>query len=105
MIRLSILYPNTEGKNFDKDYYLNIHMPMSLQLQGEAVKSVSVEFGINGGLPDSKPAYIVMCHFLYNSFEDFQKAFMPHADTLMKDILNYTDIEATIQFSEVKMNL
>ena len=28
---------------------------------------------------------------------------MPHAETLMKDIANYTDIETVIQFSEVKM--
>jgi uncharacterized protein (TIGR02118 family) len=105
MTRLSIFYPNLEGKKFDKDYYLNTHMPLSLKLQGEAVKQVSVEFGVSGGIPGSQPPYIVICNFLYNSFEDFEKAFMPHADILMKDILNYTDIETVIQFSEVKMNL
>jgi uncharacterized protein (TIGR02118 family) len=102
MIKLSIFYPNIEGKKFDKDYYLNVHMPMSLQLQGEAVKSVNVDFGISG-LPGTPPTYIVVCHFVYDSFEAFESAFMPHSEKLMGDIANYTDVENIIQFSEVKM--
>jgi len=105
MIKLSILYPNTEGKKFDKDYYIKIHMPLSLKLQGDAVKHVSVEFGLSGALPGSPPPYIAICNFLYDSFEAFQMAFMPHADTLRKDIANYTDIQTIIQFSEVKLDL
>ena len=105
MVKLSVFYPNEEGKKFDKNYYLNIHMPLSIKLQGNAIKQVEVDFGLSGGLPDSKPPYIVVCNFLYESFEAFQQAFMPHAETLMKDILNYTDIETVIQFSEVKMSL
>jgi uncharacterized protein (TIGR02118 family) len=105
MVKLSIFYPNIEGKKFDKEYYLDVHMPLSIKLQGEAVKHVEVDFGFSGGLPGSKPLYIVVCHFLYDSFEAFQQAFMPHADTLMKDITNYTDVETIIQFSEVKLSL
>ena len=105
MIRLTILYPNIEGKKFDKEYYINTHMPLSLELQGTAVKHVSVEFGLSGGAPGSHPPYVAICNFLYNSFDDFQTAFMPHAETLTKDILNYTDIETVIQFSEVKIDL
>src|ERR1043165_2624240 len=103
MIKLTIFYPNAEGKTFDKDYYLNTHMPLSIKLQGNAVKHTEVEFGLSGGAPGTKPPYIAICHFLYDSFEAFQSAFMPHAETLMNDILNYTDIETVIQFSEVKM--
>ena len=105
MIRLTILYPDIEGKKFDKEYYLNTHMPLSLELQGSAVKHVSVEFGFSGGAPGSQAPYVAICNFLYDSFEAFQNAFMPHAEILTKDILNYTDIETVIQFSEVKMDL
>ena len=104
MIRLSVFYPNIEGKKFDKEYYLNTHMPLSLKLQGEAVKQVSVEFGVSSGMPGSKPAYLAICNFLYDSFEAFEKAFMPHAEVLMKDIGNYTDIDTVVQFSEVVMS-
>ena len=102
MIKLSIFYPNVEGKKFDKDYYINIHMPMSMKLQGSAVRSVNVDFGISGLLGKRAP-YIVICHFVYDSFQAFEAAFTPHADVLMKDIGNYTDIETIIQFSEVKI--
>ena len=103
MIKLSIFYPNVEGSKFDKDYYLNTHMPLSLRLQGDSIKGVQVEFGISG-LPSTKPAYIAMCHFLYDSFEAFEASFMPHAEVLQGDIKNYTDVEAIIQFSEVMNN-
>ncbi len=102
MIKLSIFYPNLEGKKFDKDYYINTHMPMSIKLQGDAIKNVQVDFGISG-LPGTKPTYIAMCHFLYDSIEAFESAFMPHAEILTADISNYTDIETIIQFSEVKI--
>ncbi len=103
MIKLTIFYPNEEGKKFDKDYYINTHMPMSLQLQGDAVKNVQVDFGISGS-PGTPPAHIAICHFIYESFQSFEAAFMPHAKTLMNDILNYTDIKSVIQFSEVIIN-
>lgn len=105
MIKLSIFYPNEEGKKFDKDYYLNVHMPLSIKLQGNAIKHVEVDFGFSGGMPGSKAPNVAVCHFLYDSFEAFQNAFMPHAETLMNDIANYTDIKTVIQFSEVKMRL
>ena len=105
MIKLSIFYPTTEGKKLDKEYYINTHMPLSIRLQGNTVKHVEVEFGLSGGAPGTEPPFVAICHFLYDSFEEFQAAFMPHAETLMKDILNYTDIETVVQFSEVKMSL
>jgi uncharacterized protein (TIGR02118 family) len=103
MVKLTIFYPNDEGKKFDKDYYLDVHMPLSIQLQGDAIKHVEVDFGFSGGTPGSKFPYVAICHFIYDSFEAFQQAFMPHAKTLMEDIANYTDIETVIQFSEIKM--
>ena len=102
MIKLSIFYPDGEDKKFDKDYYLDIHMPLSIKLQGDAIKHVKVDFGFSGGMPGSKAPYVTVCHFLYDSFEAFQQAFMPHAETLMQDIANYTNIQTIIQFSEVK---
>lgn len=105
MIKLSIFYPNIEGKKFDKNYYLDVHMPLSIKLQGKAIKHVEVDFGVSGVQPGSQPSYVAVCHFLYDSFEAFQQAFMPHAETLMRDIANYTDIETVIQFSEVKLSL
>jgi uncharacterized protein (TIGR02118 family) len=101
MIKISILYPDT-GR-FDKGYYLDIHMPLSIEKQGEALKGISVEFGINGGSPGLKAPYVAMCHLLYDSVESFQAAFAPHAQLLSGDMVNYTDIEPVYQVSEVRI--
>ena len=103
MIRISILYPNNKGSRFDVSYYVETHMPMSIGLLSAhpGFKGVSVEHGLGGAVPGSAPAYIAMCHFLFDSIEDFLAAFMPNAEVLQGDMPNYTDIEPVIQFSEV----
>lgn len=103
MIKVSVLYPNAEGKKFDMEYYSNKHIPMVQQKLGAACKRVDVEQGLSGADPGSQPTYIVMSHLYFDSVEAFQTAFGAHAGTLMGDIPNYTDIQPTIQISEVKI--
>jgi uncharacterized protein (TIGR02118 family) len=103
MIRVSILYPNTEGSRFDFDYYLNTHMPMTEKLLAPNMRGMVVEQGVAGTTPGSKPAYSAMCHLLFDSVDAFLEVFMPHMATLTGDIPNYTDVEAVIQFNEVKI--
>ena len=85
------------------DYYCNSHIPMVREKLGPACKNVAVEHGIGGATPGSRPGFIAMGHLYFDSVEAFQKAFGPHADAIMGDIPNYTDIQPTIQFSEVKI--
>jgi uncharacterized protein (TIGR02118 family) len=103
MIKISILYPNNPNSRFDFPYYLDKHMPMSIELLGahSGFRGVSVEQGMGGAAPGSAAVYIAMCHFLFDSQESFMAAFMPHADVLQGDMPNYTDIAPTIQMSEV----
>lgn len=103
MIRISILYPNTKGSRFDMAYYIDTHMPRSISLLGAhpGFKGVCVEKGLAGATPDSPPAYLAMCHFLFESVEAFMAAFVPHAPELQGDIPNYTDVTPIIQVSEV----
>jgi uncharacterized protein (TIGR02118 family) len=103
MIKVSVLYPNAEGKKFDMDYYLGKHIPMVQQKLGAAIKSAAVEAGLGGITPGSPPAYVAMGHLYFDSAEAFQTSFGPHAQAIMGDIPNYTDIQPTIQISEVKM--
>ena len=103
MVRISILYPNTDGSRFDFDYYVNIHMPRSIELLSAhpGYRGVSVEKGLGGAAPGSPPAFTAMCLFLFESTEAFMEAFMPHAAELQGDIPNYTDSAAVIQINEV----
>ena len=103
MIRISILYPNTPGSRFDMPYYLERHMPRSIALLGAhpGFRGVSVERGLGGAEPGSQPAFIALCHYLFESVEAFMAAFLPHAPELQGDIPRYTDVTPVIQFNEV----
>ena len=76
---------------------------MIQQKLGRACKHLAVEQGLSGVEPGSRPTYFMMFHLYFDSIEAFQTAFGPHAQTIMGDIPNYTDIQPTIQISEVKI--
>ena len=103
LIKVSVLYPNTAGCRFDMNYYLNRHMPMVQQKLGSACKRMAVEEGVAGGAPGAPATYIAMGHLYFDSTDAFETAFAPHAQAIMGDIPNYTNIQPTIQISEVKM--
>lgn len=100
-IKVSVIYPNSEGKKFDMNYYCNKHVPMVGALLGHALKGATVEKGIAGGAPGSLAPYAGMGNMYFNSVEDFENAFGPNADKIMGDLPNFTDIEPVIQVSEV----
>jgi uncharacterized protein (TIGR02118 family) len=103
MVKISILYPNREGGRFDLKHYVETHMPRSIELLSArpGFKGVSVEHGVSGPLPGTAAAYVAICHFAFDTVEDFLAAFMPHAAELQGDMPNYTDIEPIIQVNEV----
>lgn len=78
-------------------------MPLSINKFGDALKGVSVDYGINGGMPGTKPPYVAMAHFVFDSVGAFAEAFKPHAEILQGDLKNFTDIEPVYQISEVKI--
>ena len=102
MIKVSVMYPNTEGSRFDMNYYLNTHIPLVQRLVGPALKGVAVDQGIEGGEPGSPATYAAMGHLFFESVKAFQAAFGPHAQAIVADIPNYTNTEPTLQISEVK---
>jgi uncharacterized protein (TIGR02118 family) len=103
MIKVSVLYPNNEGSKFDMGYYCNSHIPMVRQKLGNMCKGVAVEQGVSGATPGSRPVFAAIGHLYFDTVADFQTAFGPQAAAIMADIPNYTDIQPTIQISEVKI--
>ncbi len=79
MIKVSVMYPNTPGARFDHTYYRDKHMPLVKARLGDACK--------------------------YYTVDSFQAGFGPHAQEIMADIPNYTDIPLVIQISEVVVGL
>ena len=43
MIKMTIFYPNDEGKIFDMDYYVNSHIPMVMEKLGGAFQLNSLK--------------------------------------------------------------
>ena len=103
MVKISILYPNKMGSRFDLSYYIHTHMPRSIELISAhpGFRGVSVEHGVSGSVPGTEAAFIAMCHFQFDSAEDFLAAFLPHAEVLRADMLHYTDLQPVIQVNEV----
>jgi uncharacterized protein (TIGR02118 family) len=103
MIKVTVLYPNNPGVNFDMSYYTTKHMPMVKQLCAPACKAIAVDGGLAGGEPGSKPAYVAIGYLTFESVEAFQQAFAPHAGQILGDIKNYTNVQPVIQISEIRL--
>jgi uncharacterized protein (TIGR02118 family) len=103
MIKISVFYPNSAGAKFDMNYYVSKHLPMVQKKLGTALKGVAAEQGIAGGDPGVAAPFIAVGHLMCDSVETFQSAFAPHASEIMADVPNYTNVQPTIQISEVKL--
>ncbi|HVN92234.1 MAG TPA: EthD family reductase [Terracidiphilus sp.] len=103
MVKVSIFYPSKPDGHFDVDYYLNTHMPLAMGLLGIAVKAVSVEIGMLGGLPDQLPPFTAICNYTCETAQAFTDAFLPNADLLQGDIPKFTNIAPVIQVSEIRL--
>ena len=102
MIKVSVFYPNSPGAKFDMAYYTTKHMPMVKRLVSSC-KGIAAEQGLGGGAPGSAATYIGIGHLLFDSVEDFQSGFGPHAKEIMADIPNYTNTQPVIQVSQVTL--
>jgi uncharacterized protein (TIGR02118 family) len=103
MIRVSVMYPNSESVRFDHDYYMSRHMPDAARLIGSACLKAEVDQGLAGGAPGQAAPYVVMAHLFFESVESFQTAFGPVAAQIMADLPNFTNATPVIQISQVRL--
>ena len=94
MIKLSVLYPGGDGKNFDIDYYCNKHVPLVAGLLGDAVKGATIEKGISGGSPNDPAPYEAMGNLYFDTVKDYENSFGANAEAILADLPNFTNIEA-----------
>lgn len=103
MTKVSVIYPNGDGKTFDMDYYMNTHIPLVGKLLGDSLKSISVEKGLGGAAPGSPAPYAGIGIMYFDTPADFGKSFGPNAEQILGDLPNFTNIEPVVQISEVLM--
>jgi uncharacterized protein (TIGR02118 family) len=103
MIKVSVLYPNEEGKKFDIEYYCCRHIAMIQEQVGSALKGVAVEQGLCAADLVSQAPYVVMGHLYFDSMEVYESAYVPRREGFRSDIPNFTDIKPIVQISEVRI--
>ena len=101
MIKVTIMYPNEEGKQFDMDYYSQKHMPMIADLFGDKLKLLAIDKGIAGRTPDEPIPFLAIGYLYFDELADYERAFGPNAEKILGDIPNYTNIQPTVLISEV----
>ena len=101
LIKVSVMYPFSEGKKFEMEYYETMHMPMVAGYLGENLVKYTIEKGVASGIPNQPLPYTAIGTFYVRSLSDYQAAIGPNRDAIRADILKYTDIAPIILISEV----
>ena len=93
MIRLSVLYPKTEGASFDHDYYRDSHVPLAVKTWG--IERFEIDRGLDG-------RYEAAVHFFFESVEAMGAAMATEGSAAVRDdVASYTTITPERQLSEV----
>ena len=102
MIKVSVLYPNEEGKKFDMDYNTGKHMSLvHSRLDSMGLLRAEVERGLSSADPSAPAPFVAINVLYFNTVEEVHEAFKTHGREIMGDVANYTDTSPQIQISEI----
>ena len=102
MIKVSILYPNEEGKSFDMDYYEQTHMPMMATFIGKNLRFYEIDKGVAGRTASDKIPFVAIGYFYCNNLAEYNETIAKNRAAIMNDIPKYTNIQPIVQISEIK---
>ena len=102
MIRVNVMYPKQDDGNFDYDYYLNTHMPLVGERWADGLRGMEVYRGLSGA-GGAAETYVTIANLKFDNVEAFQQALEAHAQEIMGDIPNFTNINPVIQIEEQLM--
>ena len=101
MVKMTVMYPYTEGCRFDMDYYVNHHI--NVHKQDPAVLGIIIEKGKNGFRNPNGPRFVCVAHFFYRCIGDLDRSRTPEKTKIQDaDLINFTDIKPINQISEVE---
>ena len=102
MIKVSVYYPNEEGKSFNIDYYANTHMPLVRdRLESFGLGRIEVEKGISDTDPNAPPRFVAVGTLYFDTVDNVHEGFKTHGRELIGDVPNFTDITPQFLISEV----
>lgn len=101
MFKVSVMYPNEAGAEFDFDYYLTTHMTLvDKHLKPFGLIRSSVDKGVSGGGDDPAP-YICIGNLYFETEEGYGKGSAEAGPVLRGDIPNFTNLTPIRQISEI----
>ncbi len=100
MIRVSVMYPNSEEIVFNTDYYKNTHLPMIVKAVGPALKGMELDLGFASRVPGEPAPFVAIAHLLFDDVASFNASFGPHAAVFAADIENFSNVRGLLQISE-----
>ena len=102
MIKVTVLYPNEEGKSFDFDYWTGSHMEtVHRLLDSMGLQRSEVEKGVSSADPNAPAPFVAMATLYFNTADEIHEGFKTHGREIVGDIKNYTDISPQYQISEI----
>lgn len=102
MIKVSILYPNSNTAKFDDEYYFSCHFPMIAELLGDNLKAAEFDIGVAGiKEPVEDALFVMVSHLTFDSMNEFLNSFAQHAGCIAADLERFTNIQPQFQISEV----
>lgn len=101
LIKVSVMYPFTEGKTFNMEYYESKHMPMVAAFLGSNLVKYTIDKGLASGIPNQPLPYMAIGTFYVKNLNDYQSAIAPNLEAIRADFANYTNVSPVILVSEV----
>ena len=94
MIRVSMMYPVTDGATFDMEYYKTKHMG-DIVKRSPGVVRFEIDEAIDG-------PYFMIGQIYFGSIEDLEAANnAPTAAEALADVANYTNVQPVMQVSHI----
>ena len=98
-VSLQVVYPITQGSNFDYDYYLSTHMALVGEHMGEHMESTVVTKGLAGG-PNTPPLIHAIATMVFKD-QAAMDAAMANSGPVVADIRNLYSAQPTMLIGEV----
>lgn len=99
LYKVTIFYPNAEGKTFNMDYYEKTHMPMVAGFLGDNLRLYEIDKGISGRAAGDSVPFLAIGYFYIQDTAQYNAAIAQHRQQIVDDFKNYTNILPIVQIS------
>lgn len=101
MIRVAVMYKNSPDSSFNMDYYREKHMALVRERYlPHGLANLEVDEAVSKTGSRAAP-YIAIAYMTFADMEAFMAAIKSSGKEIMADVQNFTDIEPTVQISNI----